>query len=158
MVQSDAARQLFTLDSNILVYSADRAAGERHALAIDIVARAARTGGVLTLQSLSEFYVVSTRKSLIERSRAAALVDNWLVAFSCIAVSANAVRLALADAGAGRASYRDALLVATAAEAGCTVILTEDLANGTRLGGVEIHNPFDPGGGLTARARRLLGL
>jgi predicted nucleic acid-binding protein len=158
MVQSDAARQLFTLDTNILVYSADRAAGERHALAIDIVARSARVGGVLTLQSLSEFYVVSTRKSMVERSRAAALVDSWLVAFPCVAVSANAVRLAVADAVAGRASYWDALLVATAAEAGCAAILTEDMANGTTLGGVEIHNPFASGGGLAVQARRLLGL
>lgn len=38
------------------------------------------------------------------------------------------------------------------------MILTEDMADGAILGGVEIHNPFDPGGGLTARARRLLGL
>ena len=158
MVQSDAARQRFTLDTNILVYSADRAAGERHALAIDIVARSARAGGVLTLQSLSEFYVVSTRKTLIERGRAAMLVDSWMAAFSCIAVSANAVRRALADAVAGRASYWDALLVATAAEGGCAAILTEDMANGTSLGGVEIHNPFDPGGGLTTQARQLLGL
>jgi len=26
------------------------------------------------------------------------------------------------------------------------------------LAGVSIHNPFDPGGGLTAQTRRLLGL
>jgi predicted nucleic acid-binding protein len=58
----------------------------------------------------------------------------------------------------GRASYWDALLVATAAEAGCAVILTEDLAHGSTLGGVAIHNPFTRGGGLTARARRLLDL
>ena len=86
------------------------------------------------------------------------LVESWLVAFSCIAASANAVRFALADAVAGRASYWDALLVATAAEAGCAAILTEGMANGTTLGGVRIHNPFDPGGGLTTRAQQLLGL
>jgi predicted nucleic acid-binding protein len=158
MIESDAARQRFTLDSNILVYSADRAAGERHALAIAIVARSARVGGVLTIQSLSEFYVVATRKRLTERPRAAALVGSWLAAFSCVAVSANAVRAALTHAVAGRASYWDALLIATAAEAGCSVILTEGMADGTTLGGVEIHNPFDPGGGLTPRTRRLLGL
>jgi len=38
------------------------------------------------------------------------------------------------------------------------LILTEDLQDGSTLGGIEIHNPFDPGGGLTARARQLLGL
>lgn len=39
-----------------------------------------------------------------------------------------------------------------------TLILTEDLADGGTLGGIEIHNPFAPAGGLTERARVLLGL
>jgi predicted nucleic acid-binding protein len=89
---------------------------------------------------------------------AAAQVNDWLSFFPLISVSANAVRAALTDAVAGRASYWDALLIATAAEAGCTLILSEDLQDGSTLGGVGIHNPFDPGGGLTARARQLLGL
>ena len=50
------------------------------------------------------------------------------------------------------------MLIATAAEAGCTLILTEDLRDGATFKGVSIHNPFDPGGGLTAQTRRLLGL
>ena len=158
MVQSDAHNTRFTLDSNILVYSADRAAGEQHRAAIQIVALAARAGALLTFQSLSEFYSVSTRKGLVEHSRAAALIDSWLIVFPCAAITANAVRAALLDAGAGRASYWDALLIATAAEAGCNLILTEDLADGSRLGAVEIHNPFARGGGLTARAQELLGV
>ena len=68
------------------------------------------------------------------------------------------MRTAGGGAVAGRASYWDALLVATAAEAGCRLILTEDLADGTTLGGVAIHNPFAAAGGLTARTRALLGL
>jgi predicted nucleic acid-binding protein len=85
-------------------------------------------------------------------------VNDWLSFFPLIAVSANAVGAALTHAVAGRASYWDALLIATAAEAGCTLILTEDLQDGSTLSGVSIHNPFDPGGGLTAQARQLLGL
>ena len=91
-------------------------------------------------------------------AEAAAQVNDWLSFFPSIPVSANAIRVALTDAVAGRASYWDALLVATAAEAGCTIVLTEDLADGTTLGGVAVHNPFDPAGGLTAEARLLLGL
>jgi hypothetical protein len=68
------------------------------------------------------------------------------------------VRTALTDAAVGRASYWDALLVATAGEAGCRVILTEDLADGADLSGVRIRNPFSPSGGLTEHARGLLGL
>ncbi len=37
-------------------------------------------------------------------------------------------------------------------------MLTEDLADGTNFGGVQIHNPFFPTGGLTPLARRLLGM
>ena len=89
---------------------------------------------------------------------AAAQVNDWHVHFSAALRHRSCCSSRSRDAVAGRASYWDALLIATAAEAGCTLILTEDLQDGTKLAGVEIHNPFDPGGGLTARARRLLGL
>jgi predicted nucleic acid-binding protein len=148
----------FTLDTNLLVYSVDGKSGTRHRLAIEIVDQAMGRDCCLTLQPLSEFYVSVSRKRIIRAADAAAQVNDWIAAFSCVAASANAVKSALAMSLAGRASYWDALLIATAAEAGCAVILTKALADGTRLGGVEIHNPFDPGGGLTARARRLLGM
>jgi predicted nucleic acid-binding protein len=115
-------------------------------------------GCSLTLQAVSEFYSAVTRKAIMPPARAAALADSWLAIFRCAAVSTAAIRIALADAVAGRASYWDALLVATAAEAGCTLILTEDLADGSTLGAVAIHNPFDPSGGLSARTQALLGL
>ena len=110
------------------------------------------------LQATSEFFSAVTRKRIMPRDRAAALAGNWLDIYPHATASAHAVRTALADAVAGRAAYWDALLVATAAEAGCRVILTEDLADGTTLGGVAVHNPFAAGGGLTMRARGLLGL
>jgi predicted nucleic acid-binding protein len=50
------------------------------------------------------------------------------------------------------------LLVATAAQAGCSIALTEDMADGNRLGGLEPHNPFAATGGLADLARTLLGL
>jgi hypothetical protein len=64
----------------------------------------------------------------------------------------------LADAAVERASYWDALLVATAGEVGCTTILTEDMSDGSTLSGLTIHNPFAALGGLTDVARRLLAL
>ena len=151
-----AASERFTLDTNLLVYAVSRAAGIRHALAGRIVESAARLDCWLTLQAVSEFYAVVTRKGLVPPADAAASAGDWLVVFPCAAASPGAVRVALADAVAGRASFWDALLVATAAEAGCTLILTEDLADGTALGGVAVHNPFLPEGRLTERARRLL--
>ena len=157
MVQSGAS-QRFTLDSNLLVYSVDSTAGVRHALAVRIVLAATTCDCWLTLQAVSEFYAVTTRKGLIPSAVAAARANDWLIAFPHRALSIGAVRTALTDAASGRASYWDALLVSTAAEAGCTLVFTEDLQHGSTLSGVEIHNPFDPAGGITARARQLLGL
>jgi predicted nucleic acid-binding protein len=147
----------FTLDSNILVYSVDSAAGARHELAARIALRAVRLDCWLTLQALGEFYSVVTRKSMMPRREAAAQVNDWVLSFPVIAASVSAVQSALLLAADGRASYWDALLVATAAEAGCSVVLTEGMADGTRLAGAEIHNPFVQSGGLTERVRALLG-
>lgn len=148
----------FTLDTNLLVYAIDSAAGIRHEAAKEIVRRAARLDCLLTLQAISEFYAVVTRKGMIAPLEAAAQAVDWLSIFPSMAASAAAVRTALADAAAGRAFYWDALLVATAAEAGCAVILTEDLTDGANLAGVDIHNPFAADGGLTERTMRLLVL
>jgi predicted nucleic acid-binding protein len=148
--------ECFTLDTNILVYSVDRLAGDRHAIAKRIVERAKLGNCVLTLQAASEFYAATTAKQKIPPADAAALAEDWLTAFPVAAAGQSAVRLALRMAASGRASYWDALLIATAAEAGCTAILTEDLADGATLFGVRIVHPFDSAT-LSATARRLLG-
>jgi predicted nucleic acid-binding protein len=148
----------FSLDTNLLVYSVDSRAGSRHLTAIEIVDRAVECDCYLTLQALSEFYVVVTRKGMVRPADAAAQVENWLGAFRCAAASPTAVQTALGDAAAGRASYWDALLMATAGEAGCAVLLTEDLGHGTDLGGLRVHNPFSSSGDLNPVARRLLDL
>jgi predicted nucleic acid-binding protein len=158
MMRSETANPRFTLDTNLLVYSVDLDAGVRHELALSIVNNAPEVECRLTLQSLSEFYAAVTRRRLMPAPEAAGQVNDWLSIFPLIAASADAVRAALVDAVASRASYWDALLIATAAAAGCTLILTEDLTDGATLNGVEIHNPFDPAGRLTARTRQLLGL
>jgi predicted nucleic acid-binding protein len=144
----------FTLDTNILVYCIDSSAGERHRLAGEIVERSAPRNCVLTLQAVSEFFTVALRK--IPKREAVEAAEDWLEFFPCVAASAAAVKFAIAHSAAGEASYWDALLVATAAEAGCAAILTEDMADGGQLGSVRIHNPFDRRGGLSAAARALL--
>ena len=154
----NAGSTRFTLDTNLLVYAIDSAAGIRHDLAREIVRHAVRLDCWLTLQAVSEFYAAVTRKGIVQPPDAAAQAADWLDLFPCTAASEAAARTALADAAVGRASYWDALLVATASEAGCRVILTEDLVDGADLGGVRIRNPFSASGELTEHARGLLGL
>jgi hypothetical protein len=86
------------------VYSVDRTQGVRHELAIDIVDRATERDRFLTLHALSEFYAVVTRNGMVPPVDAAAQAEDWLGAFRCCAPSPAAVRVALSNAVAGRAS------------------------------------------------------
>jgi predicted nucleic acid-binding protein len=158
LIATESAKPRFALDSNILVNSVDIGEAARHDSATVIIQRAARLDCVLPLQAISEFFVAVSRKRIMPARRAAELATQWLTIFSSSAVSASAIRSALADNLARRASYWDALLVATAAEAGCSLVLTEDMGDGSFLSGVQVHNPFTKEGGLTALTRQLLDI
>ena len=146
----------FTLDTNILIYSVDSRAGPRHEIARQIIDLAVGCDCWLTLRAVSEFYAAVTRKGLMPRAVAAAQATDWLELFPCLPASLTAIRIALAAASTGRASYWDALLLATAAEGGCGAVLTEDMADGAVLEGVLVVDPFG-GATLSATAARLLG-
>ena len=133
----------FSLDTNILIYALDTTAGAKHTVAAQIVDRAVDKDCSLSLQSLAEFYAAVTRKGLVPKAEAAAQIEDWLVLFPTLAPTAAAVRSALSGAVAGRSSYWDGLLVATVAEAGCTILFSEDMASSGTLGGVRVINPFD---------------
>ncbi len=132
----------FTLDTNILVYSIDRTAGAKQGIAQEAIRLAAVGRCHLTLQAVSEFYAVVTRKGHLQAGVAAGLARAWLDLFPCLSHSGAATRQALDLAGAKQASYWDALLLCTAAEGGCGAILSEDMADGAVVAGVRIVNPF----------------
>lgn len=151
-----AGADRFTLDTNILVYAIDASAGLRHEIARQVVLASQLLDCRLTVQAVSEFYWATTRKRIVPEAQAAALVEDWLTVFPAHAASPQSVRRAINAAAAGLASYWDALLVATAAEAGCLAVITEDMSDGARLFGVRLVNPFAPDG-ISAPAMTLLG-
>lgn len=146
-----------SLDANVLIYTV-QAGDRRQAAALGIVEAAARADCVLTLQALGEFFVVAARKGLLERPRAAELVRGWMAVFPTAAATSEAVAAALAESEAGRFSYWDALLLATAGRAGCGALVSEDMAEGTSLAGARVVAAFAPGGGVSPGARAVLGL
>ena len=132
----------FSLDTNILVYAVDRDAGDRRELALEIVDQAARGDCVLTLQALAEFFHATTRKRLLPAAQARALIGDWRSLFTIAVADANALSDAMDAVSEHRVSFWDAMLWATARRAGCSALVSEDLQDGRRLGGVEIVNPF----------------
>lgn len=125
-------------DTNILIYAF--AAGDRRSARAEALLA---EGGVIGVQVLNEFTNVARRKLRWEWPQ----VD---AALEVIAELLEPVRPLTADihtqavklARVGSLSFYDALIVAATADAGCRVLLTEDLQHGRRFGGVTIENPF----------------
>ena len=136
---------MISFDSNILVYAADRAAGERHSAAVDLLERSIRRGNCLqTLQSLCEFFNVVIRKSGIELGAAAAFVDGWRSVMLVEAATPADLGEATRAVAAYQIGFWDAMLWATARRAGVRILFSEDFQDGQTIEGVRILNPFAP--------------
>lgn len=133
-----------TLDTNLLVYAAQREEGH-HAAAIEIVRRAAGADCVQTLQSLGECFNVLRRKSTLSVPDARAAIRDYRSIFKTV-VSAGPEDLDSALVANERhgLQFWDAMLWATAKRAGCKLILSEDFQDGRDLEGVLFINPFKP--------------
>ena len=146
-----------TADTNIYVYALDRRDPLKQKIAIEVTAALKTLGGLLPLQLIGEFHNVLRRKlkapALFAASEALALITSH----QTFAYSEAAATLALNEAAHRRLSYWDALMLASAAEAGCTVMLSEDMQDGATIFGLEIVNPFGAAG-VSLRAAKLLDL
>jgi len=147
----------FTLDTNILVYAVDAREARKRELAMRIIAAAVGLDCPLALQVVGEFYSAATAKLKLGAKDAALRAAQLITGFDTFGYSVHAVRAALDEAPKARFSYWDGLLLASAAEAGCTTIFSEDMADGARFGSIAVANPFRRDG-LGPRARSVLGL
>ncbi len=146
-----------TLDTNILVYAFEDREPFKQSVSLDILAIAASTGYRLALQTIGEFYVATTRRRILTPADAAREVEKLVKSFDTFLPSSGAYALAAQEAARGRYSYWDAVLLISANDAGCDIILSEDMADGARLGTITVRNPFGPRG-LNEEARAFLGL
>lgn len=135
----------FSLDTNILIYAVDRDAGARHDRSRVLVGRAAEVDCILTVQALAEFFHATTRKGIVDAAKAGAFVQVWLELFEVVSPDGTALVDAIDAVAEHRLSFWDAMLWATARQAGCAAILSEDNQDGRRLSGVEFINPFVQG-------------
>lgn len=132
----------FTLDTNILIYAVDSAGGEKHKAANRLIQRAAGKDCTLTVQALGEFFHAATRKGKASVKQAQAFTQVWQRVFTVTASGQATLNEAVEFVRDHGISFWDAMLWATAKQAGCAFILSEDLQHGHSLGGVEILNPF----------------
>ncbi len=152
-----SAEGRFSLDTNILIYTIDLDAGDRHEMSSRLVELVGhphlRRNCVLTTQVLAEFYHVVTRKRLLKATRAKASVHDWIEIFAIVNANEESLVDAVDATEKHRMSFWDAMLWAAVRRAGCSAIISENMQHGRHLGGVEIINPFVAG--AAARLRPL---
>ncbi len=88
----------FSLDSNLLVYFFDPRDPHKQALAQQIILASAARDCVLGLQSIGEFYSVTTRKKILPASLAGHEALNFLVTFPSFQASGDCHRIAVREA------------------------------------------------------------
>jgi predicted nucleic acid-binding protein len=129
-------------DTNVLVYTDDRSNILKQKRALDVLSQHKRTkSGVLSLQVLQEYFVTATRKYGVDPAVARRKIELF-AAFDVVEPALNDVLAAIDLHRLQNLSYWDALIVHTAKQAGCQVVLSEDMQHGQVIDGVRIVNPF----------------
>jgi predicted nucleic acid-binding protein len=132
------------VDTNVLVYAHDLAAGNRHKQAMIVIENLwDKKTGVISTQVFQEFYVTVTRKiaNPLDRQRAREIIRNYL-AWPVHLNDAETVLLASEIEARNNLSFWDALIVAAAQLLRVDKIFTEDMNHGQRIEGILIANPF----------------
>src|SRR5262245_24652906 len=135
---------MLSFDTNILVYAADRTAGNRHLACARLLTAAASAEAALNEQSLFEFIYASTRKRKQSLLDATLLVRAWLKNFALLVTPATIVEDSLSLMDRHQLQIWDARMLSVCASNGCDVLLSEDMTDGARYGRVLVLNPFNP--------------
>ncbi len=130
------------IDTNVFVYTDDKANPAKQARALEVLDDHKRTNsGVVSLQVLQEYFVTVTRKYGLDPGAARRKVELFAV-FDMVAPVSTDVLAAIDLHRLHNLSYWDSLVLHCARRAGCQQALSEDMHHGQVIDGVRIVNPF----------------
>lgn len=130
------------LDTNVLVYAEGANGDSKQAAALDLINRLPAGRIVLPAQVSAELFNLLTRKVGWSRERAVKAVLTWQASMPLIEITSNVLASAMALATAHQFSIWDSIVLASADEANCRLLLSEDLQDGFTWRGVTVVNPF----------------
>ena len=134
------ARSFF--DTNVLVYTDDKAAPAKQRRAVQLVAEhRLATTGVVSLQVLQEYFVTVTRKLQVDAKIARRKVE-LLAEFDVVAPDVADVLAAIDLHRLYGVRFWDALVLRSAKQAGCKILFSEDMQAAQEIDGIRIENPF----------------
>lgn len=131
------------LDSNVVLYAEGMNDAERHLAARALIGALRRHELVLPIQVCGEVFNVLRRKFGRRPDEANALLSDWLA----LVAAQPETRAETFSTARGLAAVHDlqiwdAVILAASAEAGCRLLLSEDMQDGFVWRGVTVANPF----------------
>jgi len=130
------------LDTNVLAYAEGVNGAPMKKAALELVQKLPDGATLLPVQTLGELFNVLVRKAGRPPAKARKAILSWQDAFPLIETSAE-VMLAAADLATDhQLGIWDSVILSAAAEAGCRLVLSEDLQEGFTWKGVTVTNPF----------------
>ncbi len=130
------------LDTNILAYGEGINDGAAHTTAERLVHSLPASRTYIPVQVLGEFFNVLVRKGRRHPRDARTAVEELGKTFQVIETTYPILQSAMQLASDRQLQIWDAIILAAAASAGCTMLLSEDFQHGFAWGGVTVVNPF----------------
>jgi len=130
------------LDTNILAYAEGVNGATMRRTALELVDKLPEGAVLLPVQTLGELFNLLVRKAGRAPATARKAILSWKDAFPLIETSAEVILAAADLATDHQLGIWDAVILSATAEAGCRLLLSEDLQEGFTWKGVTVTNPF----------------
>lgn len=132
------------IDTNVLVYAEDVVSVQRRDAALHLFDKLPRETTLIPVYVLGELYRVLAQKMKRSRAAARAAVFAWGDGFPLIELSSSVMLSATDLSEEHDLPIWDSVVLASAADAGCRLLLSEDFQEGFTWSGVTVTNPFSP--------------
>ena len=136
----------YFVDTNILMYAHDSAAGDKHEHAKALVEKLWETrSGVVSTQVLQELAVNLRKKAKkpLDAKATRDVVSDYL-SWQVVVNAGDSILDALDLEARYQVSFWDALVIQAAQVGGAEILYSEDLSDGQRYGTVRVKNPLKP--------------
>ena len=130
------------IDTNVLVYAEEISNSRKKLAALDLLEKLPGETTLIPTLALGELYRVLIAKARRPPTTAREAVFRWGDTFPLIELSSNIVMAALDLAASHQMFIWDAVMLASAADAHCRLLLSEDFQEGFFWRGVTVTNPF----------------
>jgi predicted nucleic acid-binding protein len=133
------------LDTNIFAYSFDRRDPSKRDVALELIQKTSESKKArISYQVVQEFVNVATKKfnTPLKSSDARMYVESIMMPMWHVNSSPGLTIKALDIQERWSYSFYDSLIIASAIEAGCSILYSEDLQHGQTIEGLKIINPF----------------